>query len=103
MSKTIELQIDKCSTLIDGLRKNVSVLADKGINNDLLDHLGERLKSLSAANSECDALRQTLSEKVKAMNSILTEVKEAYAENKRKIKGSYPQEQWARYGVMDKR
>jgi len=30
-------------------------------------------------------------------------VKESYIESKRKIKANYPQEQWLRYGVLDKR
>ena len=46
---------------------------------------------------------EELSQKVKHMNEILTSVKEAFAEKKRIIKTSYPQELWIKYGVQDKR
>lgn len=103
MSKTIDLQIEKCRILIDGMRKNIGELADKGINNETLDRLAADIERLMAANRECDEMRSSLSAKVKAMNAILTSVKETYIESKRKIKTNYPQEQWLRYGVQDKR
>lgn len=103
MSKTIDLQIEKCRTLIDGLRKNIGELADKGINNEELNRMGAELDRLTAASRECDEMRSQLSLKVKNMNAILAGVKESYIESKRKIKTNYPQEQWLRYGVLDKR
>lgn len=103
MSKTIDLQIEKCRLLIDGMRANLANLADKGVTDESLSHLAGELDRLTAASQECDAMRETLSAKVKAMNTILADVKEAYADNKRKVKTNYPQEQWARYGVTDKR
>ncbi|MBR2034822.1 MAG: hypothetical protein IJ984_02100 [Prevotella sp.] len=103
MSKTIDLQIEKSRVLIDGIRKNLGVLEDKGFNNEELDLMCQELDALKAANDECDAMREQLSAKVKNMNSILTRVKDAFAEKKRIIKGYYPQEEWTRYGVQDKR
>jgi hypothetical protein len=103
MSKTIDLQIEKSKVLIDGIRKNMRVLGDKGFSNDELDRMAAALDSLKAANAECDAIRQNLSAKVKSMNSILLGVKDAFAEKKKIIKGYYPQEEWIKYGVQDKR
>lgn len=103
MSKTIDLQIEKCRTLIEGLRKNMVELGSFGISNEDVDKLEGNLAHLQAASRECDELRATLSGKVKAMNDILSDVKSAYAENKKKIKANYPQERWMRYGVVDKR
>lgn len=37
------------------------------------------------------------------MNDILTQVKAAYTEHKMVIKNNYAPEQWAAYGVPDKR
>ena len=103
MSKTIDLQIEKSRTLIDGLRKNLTELADKSISAEVLAEMDTQLQALAEANAECDALRAQLSQRVKNMNGILTQVKEAYAEKKKTIKGYYPQEEWSRLGVMDKR
>lgn len=103
MSKTIETQIEKSRILIEGLRNNISTLADKGITTGELDQMSASLDRLREANRECDELRSVLSAKVHDMNSILLSVKEAFAEKKRVIKGYYPQEEWMRYGVQDKR
>lgn len=103
MSKTIDLQIEKSRILIDGLRKNLDVLKDKGFNSEELDCMSKELDILKQANEECDAMREQLSSKVKNMNSILTNVKNVFTEKKKIIKGYYPQEEWLKYGVLDKR
>ncbi|MGN0068835.1 MAG: hypothetical protein ACI350_03810 [Prevotella sp.] len=103
MSKTIELQIAKSAALILGLRNNISELADKGITASQLNAMDTTLDELRRLNSECDALRAQLSERVKCMNRVLQEVKGAFAEKKKTVKGCYPQEQWGRFGVLDKR
>ena len=103
MSKTIDLQIEKSRVLIEGLSKNIETLPDKGIVSDELQAMTADLERLKVANDECDKIREELSQKVKNMNAILSGVKEAFAEKKRIIKVNYPQEQWIRYGVQDKR
>lgn len=103
MSKTIDLQIEKSRVLIDGLRNNIEALRDKGFCNEELDSMSADLDALKKANEECDAIREQLSAKVKHVNGILTGVKEKFAEKKKIIKGYYPQEEWLRYGVQDKR
>jgi hypothetical protein len=40
---------------------------------------------------------------VKTMNKILQNVKDSFAEKKKIIKGYYPQEEWMKFGVQDKR
>ena len=103
MSKTIDLQIEKSRVLIEGLGKNIETLRDKGIASEELQAMAADLERLKLSNDECDKIREELSRKVKAMNDILTTVKEAFAEKKRIIKINYPQEQWIQYGVQDKR
>jgi len=103
MSKTIDLQVGKSETLIAGLRQHLSELSDKGIHAATLDGMEKDLDSLRAANEECDRLRAELSQKVRAMNGVLQQVKDSFAANKRIVKVSYPQEDWVKYGVTDKR
>ena len=103
MSKTLELQIEKSRVLVEGLNKNIESLRAKGISEDSLQSMTNDLNLLKEANDECDKAREELSLKVKRMNQILAGVKEAFAEKKRIIKTSYPQEQWINYGVQDKR
>jgi hypothetical protein len=103
MSKTIDLQIEKSQVLIDGLRKNLREVQNRNISASDLDGMDGQLKELAAANKECDAIRAELSAKVKTMNKILQNVKDSFAEKKKIIKGYYPQEEWMKFGVQDKR
>lgn len=103
MSKTTEIQIEKSRVLIEGLKKNISVLGDKGIEMSQLDEMSAELDRLRAANEECDAIRAKLSAAVKNMNGIMTSVKDNFASKKKVIKQNYTQEQWVQFGVQDKR
>ena len=103
MSKTIEQQIEKSRNLIEGLRKHVKEMGERSFNNSEIDQMEQSLKELSAANDDVDRLRDELQPKVKHMNDLLAKVKTAYAESKKTLKGYYPQERWADYGIPDKR
>ena len=61
------------------------------------------IEKSASINDEIDRLREELTPKVKHMNEVLARVKEAYIEKKRTLKGYYPQERWADYGIPDKR
>lgn len=102
MSKTIEIQIEKSRNLIGGLHKHLND-GGSGITSEEISAMEQSLALLEQANEECDRLRSELSVKVKRMNQILAEVKGSFAENKKMLKGYYPQEQWMTYGVPDKR
>jgi len=103
MSKTIDLQIEKSRTLIAGIRKNLNELSSKGFSAAELDKMSLDLDKLKVAHEECEAIRASLSEKVKHVNNIMAQVKDIYADKKKTIKGYYPQEEWLRFGVVDKR
>ena len=73
------------------------------MTNDEIGQMEQALKELEAANAEVDRLREELSPKVKHMNEVLARVKATYADKKKTLKGYYPQERWADYGIPDKR
>lgn len=102
MSKTVELQIEKSRHLVGGLRKHLKGIGG-GVTNDEIGQMEQALKELEAANAEVDRLREELSPKVKHMNEVLARVKATYADKKKTLKGYYPQERWADYGIPDKR
>ena len=103
MSKTVELQIEKGHSLVEGLRRHVKEMGERGISSAEIDQLEKSLNELATANEEVDRLREELQPKVKHMNDVLATVKTTYAEAKKTLKGYYPQERWADYGVPDKR
>jgi len=102
MSKTVELQIEKSRHLVEGLRKHLKGIGG-GVTNDEIGQMEQALMELEAANAEVDRLREELSPKVKHMNEVLARVKATYADKKKTLKGYYPQERWADYGIPDKR
>lgn len=102
MSKTVELQIEKSRHLVEGLHKHLNGMGG-GITSDDIKSMELSLKELEMANDEIDRLREELTPKVKHMNEVLARVKEVYIEKKRTLKGYYPQERWADYGIPDKR
>lgn len=114
MSKTVEQQIEKGRNLVEGLRRHVKEMGERlrvgdgtsgmrGISSAEIEQMEQSLNELAAANEEVDRLREELQPKVKHMNEVLSTVKAAYAEAKKTLKGYYPQERWADYGVPDKR
>ena len=103
MSKTVELQIEKSRNLIKGLHRHLKSGTGIGVTSHEISEMEQKLNALAAANEECDRLRTDLSLKVRHMNAVLNDVKTAYAEKKKHVKSSYPQEQWVAYGVPDKR
>ena len=103
MSKTTEIQIEKSRNLIEGLRRHVREMGERGISNNEIEQMEKTVAMLSEANAEVDRLREELAPKVKQVNAMMVRVKEAYAEKKRTLKGYYPQERWIDYGVPDKR
>lgn len=103
MSVTNENQIQKSRQLIDGFKKHINNLRDKGITVDELNKMSEELDELVVSNKEYDAIRALLKEKSRKTNQILKEVKQVFVEKKKLIKGYYPQEEWIKYGVLDKR
>lgn len=102
MSKTIETQIEKSRNLLVGLRKHLNGIGG-GVTNEEINHMEKALRELEVINSEVERLRQELSPKVKHMNEVMDGVKASYIEKKRTLKGYYPQERWAEYGIPDKR
>lgn len=103
MSKTVELQIEKGRNLLEGLRKHVKEMGERGISNAEIDRMEQTLNELTNANDEVDRLREELQPKVKHMNEVLVAAKAAHAEAKKTLKGYYPQERWAEFGIPDKR
>ena len=103
MSKTTEIQIEKSRNLIEGLRRHVREMGERGVSSDEINEMEKTVEMLSEANAEVDRLREALSPKVKKMNDLLTLVKASYSESKKTLKGYYPQERWPDYGIPDKR
>ncbi len=65
MSKTTEIQIEKSRNLIEGLRRHVREMGERGISNNEINEMEKTVAMLSEANAEVDRLREELTPKVK--------------------------------------
>ena len=103
MSKTVEIQIEKSRSLVEGLRRHVSEMGERGVSNDEINAMEQAVKELEAVNAEVDSIREQLTPTLNRMKIVMNRVKEAYTEKKKTLKGYYPQERWMDYGIPDKR
>ena len=72
MSKTTEIQIEKSRNLIEGLRRHVREMGERGVSNNEIDQMEKTVTMLSEANAEVDRLREELTPKVKKMGTLGT-------------------------------
>ena len=103
MSKTISDQIEKIQLLISGLRKNLHLVTDKGINTELIDKMEAIGKTLAVQNEKVEVLREEVSKEIRIANQQHKELRDDFADTKRIIKQNFPQEEWEKFGVLDKR
>ena len=103
MSKTFENQANKAKNLAEGMKKHLTELSARGVKQDALDSLIKASNEAIKMSQEVDRLRMEASEKLQEANIALSDVKDQYNELRTIIKNNYPQEQWYRCGLMDKR
>lgn len=74
-----------------------------GVTSAEIASMEQSVNELATANAEVERLRAELVPIVKHMNEVMETVKTVHAEKKKMLKSCYPQEQWASYGIPDKR
>ena len=77
MSKTYEMYLNKAQTLIDGLKKNLNVVSDYGINQEDLRKLEQAVQEAGKLNEDVDRRRAELNLVVPQANKKLAEIKVA--------------------------
>ncbi len=102
MNKTYSDQIQKATTLSEGIKRNDAVLKQKNINLNM-ERIDEVAKALEAAANEQEAAEQELTERRNVARELLAELKELYNAAKLPVKNSFPLEQWSTFGICDKR
>lgn len=102
MNKIYSDQIEKARSLSAGIAENASLLSRKGLNPDM-GKLNEKVQALTeAANRQEDAEKALYEARAKA-HELLDELKALYNEAKAPIKLNYLPEEWAKFGLPDKR
>ena len=91
MSVTNLNEIDKADVLVAGLRKHLKEAQEIGITTDAINRLEEAAKDLRQKDAEVDKLRRQATLKAQMLSMRMA------------VKARYPQYEWIKYGVQDKR
>ncbi len=102
MNKIYSNQMSIASALAQGIRENEALLQQQGIHIDTqkLDELNRELEQMAIRQEEAEIALREVREKA---HELLSELKDLCNESKSPIKLAFPPEQWAKFGLADKR
>ena len=103
MSVTNLNEIDKADVLVAGLRKHLKEAQELGITTDALNRLEEAAKALRQKDAEVDELRRQATLKAHENMDLIADLKAQMLTMRQAVKARYPQYEWIKYGVQDKR
>ncbi len=102
MNKIYSDQIAKAENLVKGIAENSAELKGRGLPTDT-SKIEAAYKALTEASEKQEAAQAALNECRDRAHELLAELKDLYTAAKDPIKQAYPLEQWARFGLPDKR
>lgn len=103
MSVTNLNEIDKADVLVAGLRKHLKEVQELGITIDALNRLEEAANAMRQKDAEVDELRRQTTIKVRENMNLIADMKDQMLTMRKAVKARYPQNEWIKYGVQDKR
>ncbi len=103
MSVTNLNEIEKADALVAGLRKHLKEAQELGITIDALNRLEEAAKALRQKDAEVDELRRQTTLRVRENTNLIADMKAQMLTMRKAVKARYPQNEWIKYGVQDKR
>lgn len=103
MSKIFEANALKGKSLAAGMKARIAELEKFGVKEKDLTAMEKDAEKAIEMIREVDLLREEVSRKLQAANEQLNSVKERADAYRKIIKQNYLQEQWERFGLMDKR
>lgn len=103
MSVTNLNEIEKADVLVAGLRKHLKEAQEIGITTDAINRLEEAAKDLRQKDAEVDKLRRQTTLKAHENLELITDLKAQMLSMRTAVKARYPQYEWIKYGVKDKR
>ena len=103
MSVTNLNEIEKADVLVAGLRKHLKEAQEIGITTDAINRLEEAAKDLRQKDAEVDKLRRQATLKAHENLELIADLKAQMLSMRKAVKDHYPQYEWIKYGVQDKR
>ena len=103
MSVTNLNEIEKAEVLVSGLRKHLKDAQEIGITTDAINRLEEAAKDLRQKDAEVDKLRRQATLKAHENLELIADLKAQMLGMRTAVKARYPQCEWIKYCVHDKR
>ena len=103
MSVTNLNEIEKADVLVAGLRKHLKEAQEIGITTDAINRLEEAAKDLRQKDAEVEKLRRQATLKAHENLELIADLKAQMLSMRTAVKARYPQYEWIKYGVQDKR
>jgi len=103
MSKVFETNALKGKSLATGMKKRIAELEIYGVKEQDLTAMEQDADKAIDMIREVDSLREEVSNKLQAANEQLNSLRDRAFAYRKIIKQNYPQEQWAGFGLQDKR
>ncbi len=103
MSVTNLNEIEKADVLVAGLRKHLKEAQEIGITTDAINRLEQAAKDLRQKDAEVDKLRRQATLKAHENMELIADLKAQMLSMRTAVKARYPQYEWIKYGVKDKR
>ena len=103
MSKTFETNALKGKSLAAGMKRRIAELEKYGVKEADLATMEQDADKAIEMIREVDRLREEVSRKLQAANEQLCSLRDRAAVYRKIIKQNFLQEQWAGFGLQDKR
>lgn len=103
MSKINSEQIAKTRSLIAGLKQNVGLVKQKGLDEQFINKLESDNQLASTFNDECEQIREEFRIKTTKTRIKMNDVKSQVKEAKRIIKRDFDKSRWQEFGISDLR
>ena len=103
MSKTFETNALKGKSLAAGMKRRIAELRKYGVKEADLTVMEQDADKAIEMIREVDRLREEVTRKLKEANEQLNSLRDRAAVYRKIIKQNYLQDQWAGFGLQDKR
>ena len=103
MSKTFETNALKGKSLAAGMKRRIAELGKYGVKEADLTVMEQDADKAIEMIREVDRLREEVTRKLQAANEQLCSLRDRAAVYRKIIKQNYLQDQWAGFGLQDKR
>ena len=101
--KMFSEQIDKTRKLLIGLKDNIELVKDKGLDKKFIIQLESDNNLAATYNEEIDKLKAAAKEKARETSLKLLETNIQVKKAKKIIKQNFSQNSWKNFGIKDKR